>query len=204
MHRNILVMRCKTVQAHRAQPWVLSLLFLVLAAMHAAAALGQPAEPAEYEVKAAFLYNFARYVKWPDKPAGEPGNAFVIGIIGTDPFGKTLDQMMQGKSIQGRAIVVRRYLKADEATGCDMLFISASEKDNLAKIFAMLRDAPVLTVGDMPQFAQRGGMINLVVHEKRVQFEVNIAAAERAGLTPGSQLLRLAKIVAEVKGGTER
>ena len=166
-----------------------------------APARGDSATQAEYEVKAAFIYNFAKYIKWPKTSTAEATKPFVIGIIGKDPFGPVLDDIMRGKSVQSRAVVVKRFGRVEDVADCDILFISSSEKNNLQRIFEVLRKVPVLTVGDMDQFAERGGMINLTTEENRVRFEINIEAAERAGLKPGSQLLRLARIVTESRTG---
>ncbi len=194
--RDALVLPCMGCLILQLQRWSRRLLLLLIIAVASSKIVyGQSTDAHEYEVKAAFLYNFARYFKWPERPSPGAGNAFVIGIVGTDPFGGILDQAMQGKTLQGKSVIVRRYANPSEATTCDMLFIGASETNSLPKILALLNNAPILTVGDMPQFAQRGGMINLVIHDNRVQFEVNVEATERARLTPSSQLLRLAKIV---------
>jgi hypothetical protein len=160
-----------------------------------------PPAPTEYEVKAAFIYNFAKYVRWPEASTSETGKPFVIGVIGRDPFGQVLDDAVRGQSLQGRAVSVKRFGKLDEVGDCDLLFISSSEKSNLQRILEVLHKAPVLTIGDMDRFADRGGMINLTTEEKRVRFEINVEAAERAGLKPGSQLLRLARIVSDSQTG---
>ena len=96
---------------------------------------------------------------------------------------------------------MKRFGKVEEVADCDILFISSSERNNLQRILEVLHTAPVLTIGDMDRFAERGGMINLTTEEKRVRFEINVEAAERAGLRPGSQLLRLARIVGESRTG---
>ena len=159
--------------------------------------------PTEYEVKAAFIYNFAKYVRWPEASTSEARKPFVIGVIGRDPFGQALDDAIRGQSLQGRAVSVKRFGKVEEIADCDILFISSSEKNNLPRILEVLHEAPVLTIGDMDRFAERGGMINLTTEEKRVRFEINVEAAERAGLKPGSQLLRLARIVADSRTGRQ-
>jgi uncharacterized protein DUF4154 len=158
---------------------------------------GDSTTPAEYEVKAAFIFNLAKYIHWPEASTSETMKPFVIGVIGKNPFGQALDDALRGQRLQGREVVVRRINKVADAAGCDILFISSSEKNNLQKIFEVLHKAPVLTIGDMDQFAERGGMINLTTEEKRVRFEINVDAAERAGLKLGSQLLRLATIVSD-------
>jgi hypothetical protein len=152
------------------------------------------AEPTEYNVKAAFIYNFAKFVEWPaESLAGE--KPFVIGILGQDPFGGFIDETVLGKSVQDKKVIVKRFLKIEDATGCQILFISGSEKEDMAQIIKRLGHAPVLTVSDVGQFAERGGMIHLFMDQNRVRFAINVAAAEQAGLKPSSQLLKLARIV---------
>lgn len=158
--------------------------------------------PTEYEVKAAFIYNFAKYIRWPEASTSETSKPFVIGVIGRDPFGQALDDAVRGRSLEGRAVVARRFGRVEEVADCDILFIGLSERNNLQRIFEALRHAPVLTIGDMDRFAEHGGMINLTTEEKRVRFEINVEAAERAGLRLGSQLLRLARIVGGSRTGT--
>ncbi len=160
-----------------------------------AAARPEARTPTEYEVKAAFIYNFARYVQWPG--GSEQNKPFVIGVIGKDPFGPVLDDVVRGQSVQGRAVVVRRFQKIEHITNCDMLFVSGPESDHLQRIFDALDSAPVLTVGDMDKFAELGGMINLITEDNHIRFEMNVQAIERSGLKAGSQLLKLAKIVNE-------
>jgi hypothetical protein len=153
--------------------------------------------PSEYQVKAAFIYKFASYVQWPAIRGADSARPFVIGIIGKDPFGQSFDELVRGQSVQRRSVVVKRLQGVEDAVTCDILFISASEKANLRRIFAALHDAPVLTVGDMDQFAELGGMINLTTEENRIRFDINVKAIDRAGLKAASQLLRLARIVEE-------
>lgn len=166
-----------------------------LLAMTVACAMTIPllAAPSEYEVKAVFVYKLLNYIRWP--PPAEAGRPFVIGILGQDPFGKVIDDVVNGESINGRAVVVRRLPSVDDALHCDLVFVSSSERPNLPGIFKALRDAPVLTVGDMERFAESGGMINLTNVDRRIRFEVNVAAIDRGGLKAASQLLSLAKIV---------
>ena len=156
------------------------------------------AERPEHEVKAAFLYNFGKYVRWPQS-ARASDDVFVIGVLGTDPFGKALDDIVRGNRIDNKPVVIKRAGKLSELGSCEVVFVSASEEGNLEKVFAELGNTSVLTVGDMPQFVERGGMIGLTMSDRRVHFEVNVAAAERAGLAFGSQLLRLARNVTDTK-----
>ena len=156
------------------------------------------AERPEHEVKAAFLYNFGKYVRWP-KDASGADDTFVIAILGADPFGAALDDIVRGNRIDNRPVTVRRVSKVGELEGCEVLYISASEAPRLRSILAALPQAPILTVSDVPQFVERGGMIGLVMANRRVQFEVNAEAAERAGLMLGSQLMRLARTVVDTR-----
>lgn len=150
----------------------------------------------EYQVKAAFLCKFATYVRWPPAAGIEPAAPFVIGVLGRDPFGPALGDVARNQSVQGRGIRIRMLSRREEALQCDLVFVSASERPDLAQLFALLRGAPVLTVGDMDQFAERGGMIGLVTTEdNHVRFDINNAAIERAGLKASSQLLQLGRIV---------
>jgi hypothetical protein len=151
----------------------------------------------EYEVKAAMLYKFAGFVEWPRSPAGAP---LCIGVLGHDPFGPALEQAVQGKSINGRSFVVRRFKTGQETGNCQIVFVSSSERKALRGILGRLRREPVLTVGDTPGFCEDGGIINLELADNRVHFQINLEAAEQARLVVSSQLLSLASIV---HGGTQ-
>jgi hypothetical protein len=155
----------------------------------------QPSPPTDAQVKAAFLYNFGKFVTWP--PAAERGDQpFVIGILGDDPFGDTLDQMVVDRAIRGRKVSVRRFSTVSEATAhCQLLFISASEADQLSEILRASSRSSVLTVSDVERFAERGGMIGFRIEDKRVRFDINAAAAASSGLAMSSQLLKLARSV---------
>jgi hypothetical protein len=171
---------------------------VALAALCIALALGVAAqveaEPQEYSVKAAFIYNFTKFVEWPeDLSAGD--SPFVIGILGEDPFGGVLDETVSHKTVREKRIVVKRFSRIEDAKDCRILFISGSEKEDLSQIVKRLGHAPVLTVSDVGQFADQGGMIQLVMDQNRVRFAINVAATEQAGLKPSSQLLKLARIV---------
>lgn len=161
----------------------------------------QPQTATEYQVKAAFLYNFAKFVEWPQEALSNE-QAFVIGIVGEDPFGAFLDEAVAGKTVRDKRIAVKRFSRMEEAAGAHILFISDSEAGNVARIVKQLNRVPVLTVSDLDRFAERGGMVQLETEQNRVRFAINVAAVERAGLKPSSQLLKLARIVPE--GGAYR
>ena len=171
-------------------------LFRLLAIGIASALLGpsclhaQRSNPSEYEVKAAYLYDFGKFVAWPAKVAA--ADDFSICVLGEDPFGPTFDATIAGEAINGKKVVVNRIAKPHEAMSCRILFISASEESQLKEILATLDKTSVLTVSDISQFTRRGGMIQFVIDASRVRFEVNVTTAERAGLTLSSQLLKVA------------
>ncbi len=162
--------------------------------MFAAAGLrAQPSKASEYAVKAAYLYNFGRFVQWrAPMPAGD---TFPICVLGRDPFGAALDTVIAGATIDRRRAVARRIEQSKEAAGCRIVFVSASEEGELAQILAALGQSRVVTVSDMPEFARRGGMIQFVSDGNRVRFEVNLASAEDAGLAFSSELLKVAVLV---------
>ncbi len=155
----------------------------------------------EYEVKAVFLYNFAKFVEWPREAAGAPDLPFAICVIGQDPFGENLENAVRGKSINRRNVTLRRLREAREARTCQIAFISASERRHLRALLDSLDGADVLIVGDMEGFADQGGMINFTLDEDHVRFEVNVDAAARAGLKMSSKLLSLARIVKSKTAG---
>lgn len=154
----------------------------------------EPLHAEEFQVKAAFLLNFARFVEWPAGALVE--DTFTIGILGRDTFGSALDSLA-GKTVRGRRVVVRRYEDPEDAREAAILFISASEKRVLPRILKTLRGNSILTVGDTKDFGRSGVMINLLLLHKRVGFEINLAAAQRDGLQISSNLLKLAQGVFE-------
>jgi hypothetical protein len=150
-------------------------------------------------VKVAYLFHFGQFVRWP--PAAlAPDAAFTICVLGDDPFGAILDKTLMNESIGGHPVRPRRLMDAADVTGCQILFIAGTEARQLAAVLDALKDRPVLTVSDMADFTQRGGAIGFVTADRRVRFEVNLPAAESAGLVPSSELLRVAVVVRRPKG----
>jgi hypothetical protein len=145
----------------------------------------------EYQVKAAFIFNFAKFVEWPADAVGD-GGALVVGVVGDDPFGGALDQF-NGNTANGRHLRVKRLRWSDNLRACQILFISASEEKRLGKIMESIRGTSVLTIGEMPQFNQSGGMIRFVIQNNKVRFEINAAAAVQSRLRISSKLLALSK-----------
>ena len=152
----------------------------------------QAAPTTEYEVKAAYLYNFGRFVQWPARATAAEGRYFTICVLGDDPFGPVLNATIADETIDGKTVVAKRISAPQQAVNCRILFISSSEDRQLKEILIALAKASVLTVSDMPQFARRGGMVQLILDGSKVRFEVNLSSAERAGLIFSSQLLKLA------------
>ena len=162
---------------------------------------GDAPDSSEYLIKAGFIYNFAKFVEWPSAAFAQPDSPIVIGVLGTDPFGSVLDRLVQDKKIGQRGFVVRRYkwgkdLKdLKDLRDCKILFVSASEKAHTDEIIQLVKWLPILTIGETPGFAERGGVIRFTLEENRVRFEVNVDAAHQADLNISSRLLTLAKII---------
>jgi hypothetical protein len=154
----------------------------------------QKSKPTDYQVKAVYLINFARFVAWPDKP-GMQQDSFTICVLGPDPFGRTLDTVLAGEKIGGRSAIAKRISTPQESFDCRILFVSSTDTGLTNRIVEAAHKQAVLTVSDMQHFADRGGMIQFVTDDKRVRFEVNLTAAQRAGLTLSSDLLKVATLV---------
>jgi hypothetical protein len=148
-------------------------------------------QPSQYDVEAAYLYNFAKFVRWPAAVSDSP---LKICVMGQDPFGAALDEAVGQERIEGRRLAADR-LTSDSVHGCSVLFISNSEEPRVDRILAQTASSPVLTVSDMPGFLEHGGMIQFLVKDDRVRFGVNLDAANRAGVTLSSQLLKVAASV---------
>ena len=145
----------------------------------------------EYEIKAAFIYNFARFVEWPAESLGT-ADTLILGVLGEDPFGPALERL-EGKAVQGHRIEIKRFATLDEFETCHILFVS-SEGQELDRILREIPQSGVLTVGEQ-SFAQSGGVIAFVVRRNMIRFQINVAAGARAGLKISSQLLKLAELV---------
>lgn len=171
---------------------------LVLAAvLSLAAALPSRAQapPTEYEVKAVFLFNFSQFVDWPAAAFADDRSPLVIGVLGNDPFGATLDEIVRGETVNGRAIVVRRYQSIDQLDTCHILFIDRSQNAQIDAIVAALQGRSVLTVGDFDGFASHGGMIRFVTVGNKIRLRVNLTAAQQVSLAISSKLLRPAQVL---------
>jgi hypothetical protein len=152
----------------------------------------------EYEIKAAYLYNFGKYIEW-DQAANAPAvdaSEFVVGVVGENPFGDALQIVAQQKQIHGRSIVVHEIRSVDQYRPCQILFFSADAPEVLtSQVLQQARSSASLLVGERPGFARSGGIVNMYVEQNRVKFEINVDAAERSGIKISSKLLSIGKIV---------
>jgi hypothetical protein len=151
----------------------------------------QSPKPTEYEVEAAYLRNFGRFVEYPAR-AGAANDVFNVCVLGQDPFGPLLDAALKNEVINGAPMAARRIATPEEGAGCRIVFLSNPKETQLSAMLNTLDAAGVLTVSDMANFTRRGGMVQFILDGNRVRFEINLAAAQRARLTLSSQLLKLA------------
>jgi hypothetical protein len=149
-------------------------------------------QPTEYQIKAAFLFNFAKFVDWPPEAFPATNSPIVIGVMGKNVFGNDLEKTIRDKTVNNRRFEFVAVSSATEAIRCHILFISPSEKDNLKKIVDSLHNASVLTVSETDQFIDAGGMINFLIQDDKIRFQISDAAAKKAGLQISSKLLSLA------------
>jgi hypothetical protein len=168
---------------------------MALALMCPGFASAEPPAYTEYQVKAAFLYNFAKFVDW--KPVEASSPEFVIAILGDDPFGESFDRSLAGRRLNGKPIRIRRLADLSETDDVQLLFVSRSEAKRFRRVLRRLKGRPVLTVADAPGFAQAGGMIELFMRNQSVRFRVNLGAATETGLQIQPNLLRLAEVIGE-------
>ena len=158
----------------------------------AAGAVGQADE---YQVKAAFLYNFAKFVEWPDGSFPKASDPIGICILGQNPFEDSLNTVIRGKIWEGRAFAVNLILDLPPKSRCQILFVNSSERQRFRSLAPSLKGSGILTVGETPGFIDDGGIINFKVEDGKIRFEINVEAAQHAQLKLSSKLLSLAQIV---------
>lgn len=158
-------------------------------------ALAVPSE-SEYRLKAAFLVQFVKFVEWPQSAFDRASSPLVIGILGSDPFGKAIDDIASGERAGGREIVVRRLRWGQDVRGCQILFIPREETSRAGSL--RIDSTPILVVGEQADFAKKIGSVNFYIDQRKVRFEINPDRARACGLTVSSRLLALARVV---KGG---
>ena len=185
--------RLRRLQSALALVAVVSWVFLAVSSLRA-----QQPKASEFQVKAAYLYNFGRFVQWPDESGTDRGESFEICVLGADPFGQALDATLAGGTIAGKSVMAKRIAKPQDVNSCRILFISSSEESHLKEDLAALDKTRVLTVSDIPRFSERGGMIGFILEGNRVRFDVNLDSAQGAGLTLSSELLKVATNVRKV------
>jgi len=170
-------------------------LFLLLTAMVDAGAgvIAQEMVQSEARLKSAFIFNFAKFVEWPANAFADANSPMVVGIVGKDTLGSALDQVIQGKSLNGRPMIVHRFAVGQEVQPCHILFVSAKNEANLAQILQRARGASVLTVGETEGFLKAGGIIRFVTVDNRLQFEISSSNAAQSGLKISSKLLQLSR-----------
>jgi hypothetical protein len=167
----------------------LSLLGLLLVNVDGRA---QTPQPSEYQIKAAFIFNFARFIEWPQKAFPQPTSPLVIGVLGENPFHEDLQKTLRDKAVDGHPLMIKEFTSLDETTNCHILFISNSEKSRLAQVLEAVKGASVLTVGEMERFTENGGMVNFVREGTKIRFRINNETAAAVGLKISSKLLSLA------------
>jgi YfiR/HmsC-like len=172
-----------------------TIVVILVALVGAGTATSQSSQPSEYQLKAVFLFNFAKFIDWPQTSFASPEAPFAVCVFGKDPFGSVLDDVLLNKTIAARPVVLRRLRDKADARRCQMLFICSSEYEYLQGILDSLHGANTLIVGESDGFAASGGIIELTLEQNHVRFTINIDAAERADLRLSSKLLALAKIV---------
>lgn len=146
----------------------------------------------EFQVKAAFLFNFSKFMEWPANSFSTPYDPFVIGVYGRDPFGNFLDETIAGETVMGRQMIVERIKQPDDIKKCQILFISQPAKT--AEVLAHAKGLGILTVSDEPNFCSMGGIIRFYKEKDMVRLQINVEAAKASNLAISSKLLRIAKI----------
>jgi hypothetical protein len=149
----------------------------------------------EYEIKAGYLYNFAKFVDWPANAFSDPKQPVCVCIYGRDPFGHSLEGALLGKSIGGRPLIFGHALQFEDLSGCQIVFVGGFARAPVTDLAGRLRGRAVLLVGESEGFAASGGAIQFTIEDSRVRFIINPDAADRAGLKISSKLLALARIV---------
>ena len=158
----------------------------------AARGQAQTAPVPEYQVKAVYLFNFAQFVTWPSQESSHA--PLVIGILGDDPFGSYLDETVRGQKVINRPLAIQRFRRNTELRNCNILFISQSERDRAAQIASNLKGRSVLTVSDMDDFIDIGGMIQFFTERNKIRVRINLDAVKAANMKVSSKLLRVAEV----------
>lgn len=194
--------KTRTFTAKTSAPscWAVLLFILLSSVLTSLAESGSvELQATEAQVKSAYLFNFGKYVSWPQSTQQD----FPICILGQDPLGNALDAIVAGEKIGNKPVEIRRIRDVQQALSCSVVFVSLSEESRLSSTLDFLRSTPTLTVSDIPHFAERGGMIQFVVDGNRIRFIVNLAATQHVGLGLSSELLKVAKLVRRENTGRD-
>jgi hypothetical protein len=167
--------------------------YLILGLWLATAVRGQTVE--EYRVKAAFLFNFAKFVSWPPEAFKSAGDPIAICVVGKDPFDGALEQAVRGQTVEGKPFAVRQVPDAKQMGGCHIAFVSSAERKRLSAIFQETKTSCVLTVGESENFTDGGGVVNFRIEDGKVRIQINLEAAGQHRLRISSKLLGVAEIV---------
>jgi hypothetical protein len=159
--------------------------------------------PSEYQVKAVFLFNFARFVDWPAVTFASSGSPFALCVYGDDPFGEDLDTVVRGEKIAGRPLVVRRLHEVQEVQGCQIIYVARSADRELESVISELDRRATLTVSDLAGAARRGAMIRMLTVNGKIRLRINLDAVRAAHLTLSSNLLRAAEVVGTGSAGDD-
>jgi hypothetical protein len=170
-------------------------LVILLAASRLTLASPQEQAPVEYQVKAAFLLNFAKFVQWPNSVFRDEKSPITVCVFRYDPFGSVLDEMLRGKSVNNRELIARRITDFQQLPSCHLIFVSDRESRRLPEVLASVKNGSFLIVGESGSFAERGGGIQFFLEDNKLRFAVNLDALARSRLTVSSKLLALARIV---------
>jgi YfiR/HmsC-like len=176
-----------------------SILFGYIGLLHILGNCALSEGPSEYKVKAAFLYSFTKFVQWPPFSSENSNDPVTVCVFGENPFGGALQEILVGKTFNGKPFAVKEMTSTQETRACLILFVSASERKRLKTVLESLQGAAVLTVGDTQGFAEDGCIIDFVLEDNKMRFEINTIAADRARLKISSKLLSLARIVSNDK-----
>lgn len=150
----------------------------------------------EYQLKAVFLFNFAQFVEWPPETFPDAQSPIIIGILGEDPFGAYLDELVRGEKIRERPLLVRRFKTPETITACHLLFVSRSDAALVERTLRVLQQRSVLTLSDADGFTRAGGMVRFATENGKIRLKINLGAAKACGLRISSKIIRPATIVA--------
>jgi hypothetical protein len=181
--------------AHFRAQFCATALATLLALAGATPTWAQASPSVEYQVKAAFLLNFAKFVEWPPEVFRREKPAIILCVFRHNPFGSALDEIIRGKTINNREVLARRISEMPDLKSCQLVFVSDREDGLLSEILNSLKGASALVVGESEGFAERGGGVQFFLEENKLRFAINVDAVQTARLTVSSKLLALARIV---------